>query len=674
MVFIVCKHTSQLIFKKELGKLEKSVSSEKTKVNLPTQVADYFPYNSVRPHQDDFISTIYNTIASRRSVLIEGSNGLGKTISALSACLPIAVEKKLKILYVARTHRQHDRVIEELRAVFRKHQISGLSIRGRNEMCLNVFASKGAFDSKSLMEVCELLKAKNRCPYYSNVDNRTYDYMQLQQQISSRPYMGSEIQRVCKRKEICPYELVKNALSDARVIALSYLYVFDPQIRTAFLKNLETELHKVILIVDEAHNLPETAIDISGSSLSTFVMKMAEGEANRFSNKDIEEFIHFFREEVEKLTEKISKEQIISPSSIIEIIQKQGNITRPKEFFEHMHEVGASIKKNLLAEGKNPRSYVNAVSEFMLKWIDTNDDEAFINIASRYFNKDNNRTSKLEIVALDPSKITQPVFSSTYANVIMSGTLQPLEAFAKITRLPESTVKFLAPSPFPKEHVFSAVCCGVTTSMEKRTPAMCKKIIERINEVVNSTPTNTGVFAASFEVLHQLLSEGLEDSLLKPLFHEKRGMTSKANEKLVSDFKACGEKGGGVFLGVQGGRTSEGVDFPGNQMNSVVVVGVPYAEPTPRVKAQIEYYDKCFSGMGREYGYVLPAMKKASQAAGRPIRTLEDKGAIVFLDYRFSTAYCKSFLPNWITKEIKVLQDERDVLATSIVNFFRLQP
>ena len=163
----------------------------------------------------------------------------------------------------------------------------------------------------------------------------------------------------------------------------------------------------------------------------------------------------------------------------------------------------------------------------------------------------------------------------------MSGTLQPLEAYARITKLPENTVRFLAPSPFPKEHVFSAVCLGVSTSMDKRTPKMYQTMIERINEVVNSTPTNTGIFAASFQVLNALLSEGLEKQLLKPLYYEKSGMTSKDNEKLVQDFKACGDKGGAVFLGVQGGRTSEGVDFPGNQMNSVMVVGVPYAEPTP---------------------------------------------------------------------------------------------
>lgn len=639
-------------------------------IKLPNQVSAFFPYNSVRPHQDEFITTVYNAVRERRSVLIEGSNGLGKTISALSAVVPIAIEKNLKILYVARTHRQHDRVIEELRAIYNKYHVSGVSIRGRGEMCLNVFASKGAFDSKSLMEVCELLKAKSRCPYYLHVDERTYEYIQLQQQIAARPYMASEIMRICKKKELCPYELIKSALSDAKVIALSYLYVFEPQIRQAFLKNLETDLSKIILIVDEAHNLPETAIDISGSTLSLFVMHQAEMEAARFGNKDAEAFAQFFRIEVEKLTSHIAKEEIISGDRILEIVQKQGNIKNPMEFFDGLHNAGNAIKKNLLAEGKNPRSYIHAMSEFMLKWLDTLGDDSYINVASRYLNKDRNKTSKLEIVALDPAKITEPVFSGTYANVIMSGTLQPLEAFMRTTKLPLDTVQCIVPSPFPKEHVYSAAVLGVTTSMDKRTPAMYKTMIERIVEVAENTPTNTGIFTASFQVLNALISEGLEESLQKPLFHERQGMSSKANEKMVQDFKACGGRGGAVFLGAQGGRTSEGVDFPGNQMESVIVVGVPYAEPTPRVKAQIEYYDKRFPGYGREYGYNLPAMKKATQAAGRPIRTLEDRGAIIFLDNRYSMSYCRNFLPSWITNGMKTLFNEKGILAKEISNFF----
>jgi DNA excision repair protein ERCC-2 len=641
-------------------------------MELPREVAHYFPYEIVRPRQDQFINTIFSAANDHHSVLIEGSNGLGKTISALTACLPIAVEKDLKILYVARTHRQHDRVIEELRAIFKKYPVSGISLRGRHEMCLNNIISRDNFDSKSLMEACELLKAKDRCIYYQKTEDRTYDYLQLQHEVATRPYKASEIQRVCRKREVCPYELAKGALSDIRVVALSYLYIFDPVIRNAFLRSLDTQLQETILIVDEAHNLPETAIDISSSSLSLFVIKQAELEARKYENKEIETFINFFRNEIERMTEKIEKEAIISPESLLEIIQRQGNVSKPREFIEHLHEIGSQVRKKLLGEGKNPRSYIHGMSEFLLRWLETLGDESFVDIASKYTARDGEKTAKLEIVALDPSKVTVPVFSHTYCNIVMSGTLQPLQAFQRITGLSEDTVQCIVPSPFPQEHVLSIVCLGLTTAMEKRTPDMYKRIIRRIMEIVENTPRNTGIFAASFEVLNALINEGLERNLTRPLFRERRGMSSKSNERIVAEFKDCGDREGAVFIGVQGGRTSEGVDFPGNQMNSVIIIGVPYAEPTPRVKAQIAYYEKCFPKMGREYGYVLPAMKKASQAAGRPIRTLEDRGAIVFLDHRFATSYCRSFMPAWITSGLKVLPNNDGVLEQEIQNFFRL--
>ena len=138
-----------------------------------------------------------------------------------------------------------------------------------------------------------------------------------------------------------------------------------PKFASAFLKNLETDLSKIILVVDEAHNLPETAVDISSSQLTLFILRQAEMEAERFGYKDIEEFTHFFRNEMDKLTDKISKEEIISPDRILEIIEKQGGIAKPREFFIHMHEAGVAIKKALLAEGKNPRSYINAMADFL---------------------------------------------------------------------------------------------------------------------------------------------------------------------------------------------------------------------------------------------------------------------------------------------------------------------
>lgn len=642
-----------------------------TMTNLPSKVAGYFPYATVRPFQDQFIKTVFDAVEDRCSMLIEGSNGLGKTISALSACLPTAVENDLKILYVARTHRQHDRVIEELRAVCKKKPVSGVSLRGRHEMCLNEVASKRTFDARSLMEVCEMLKSKDKCPFYSNMEDQPEDFLQVQQEITSSPCKATEIQKICRKKWLCPYELVKASLSDFNVIALSYLYVFDPVIRTSFLKNIDTNFGKVILIVDEAHNLPDTAIEVASSSLSLFVIKQAELEAKKVDNIEIASFAKLMRTELETLAANIKKEEIIPPQTLIDIIKKHGNITKPRDFFERMHEVGSFIKRSLLAEGKSPRSYIHGMSEFLLKWLETLGDDSFINVVSTYMSREKTLTAKLEIVALDPAKVTLPVFSSAYSSIVMSGTLQPLEAYARITKLPENTIKRIVPSPFPKEHVLSLVCLGVTTAMEKRIPTMYRTIIKRINEVVQNTPANTGIFTASFGVLNALVTEGIEKALPKPLFRERRGMSSKTNEKIVAEFKARAKRGGAVFLGVQGGRTSEGVDFPSNQMNSVIVVGVPYAEPTPRVKAQIEYYEKRFPNLGREYGYILPAMKKASQAAGRPIRRLEDKGAIIFMDYRFATPYCRSFLPSWVNNGLKKLPDQDKALAQEIHSFFK---
>ena len=47
-------------------------------MKLPAEVLEYFPYSAVRPHQDEFITTVNKAVNDRKSVLIEGSNGLAK--------------------------------------------------------------------------------------------------------------------------------------------------------------------------------------------------------------------------------------------------------------------------------------------------------------------------------------------------------------------------------------------------------------------------------------------------------------------------------------------------------------------------------------------------------------------------------------------------------------------
>ena len=640
-------------------------------IELPEKIAEFFPYKDVRPFQDEFIKTIHDAIREGRSAIVEGSNGLGKTIAVLCACLPLAEEENLKILYVARTHRQHERVIEELRAVSARHRVSGISVRGRHEMCLNQLVRENAQDSRGVMEICEMLKSKNRCPYYRNIEDNRRQSFEVQEFIASCPHTASEILKVCRSRNLCSYELVKASLEKTTVIALSYLYVFNPTVRNAFLKSLDTSLHKTILIVDEAHNLPETAVEIASNTLTLYAVKQAEEEAKRFQHKEISTFARVLVKEIQSRAEKTLKETLVQPKSLLDALQEKTGIENLKRFFEQAFSIGSSIRRTMLLEGKYPRSFIHNLGDFLLRWLETTEDESFVHALHSYKTRKGIETARLEIVALDPAKITEPVFSATRSSIVVSGTLQPLEAFARMTKFPQDAVQKAVPAPFPKEHVLPLICRDVTTSMNERTPEMYRAIVKHIRDVVQNTPANTGVFTASFQVLEALSANGFEEQLKKPVFCEQKGMSSRDNEKMVDEFKAHAELGGAVLLGAQGGRSSEGVDFPGNQMNSVVIVGVPFAEPTPRVKAQIGYFEKHYPGQGREYGYVIPAMKKASQAAGRPMRTLEDRAAMIFLDYRFSLPACRRYFPSWIRNSLRILPDQEDAIVYELRRFFR---
>lgn len=639
-------------------------------LKLPEMVNEYFPYSVVRPSQDEFINAIYEALESRSHTLLEGSNGLGKTVAALSACLPVAKEYDLRVLYAAKTHRQHDRVIEELNAISKRMDVSGVSLRGRCNMCLHPLITRHTADARTAMEICELLKSRDQCSYYMNKERNSDRYADILLQVSSKPYKASEILEVCRAEGFCPYEAAKFAVEDVDVVALSYLYVFHPAVREAFLRHLNRPLSKIILVVDEAHNLPDTAVEIASDSLTLFAIRQTLREAEKFDYPDIAAFSKQLRAIMENMLTHIKKENYVPPQLLVKALERKTEMDEPEHFFEYLHETGTIIRQALLTQGKHPRSYIHRVGEFLLKWLETKDDSSYTHVLSKYITRRGMVSAKLEIVALDPAKITAPVFSAVYSTICMSGTLEPLNSYARITRLPKNTACIPVSSPFPKEHILALFCRGVTTAMQQRTTNMYRKMVKRIAEVVHYTPANVGVFTTSYKVLEKLLDAGLKDTVNKPVFAEHRGMSSRENDLLMSRFKSYAKRGGAVLFGVQGGRASEGADYPGDQMNSVVVVGVPYAEPTPRIEAQIRYYEKRFPGYGRQYGYILPALKKASQTAGRPIRTLKDRGAIVFLDYRFATKYCLQFLPLWIRRGMKALPDEDGAIAQELILFY----
>ena len=52
-------------------------------------------------------------------------------------------------------------------------------------------------------------------------------------------------------------------------------------------------------------------------------------------------------------------------------------------------------------------------------------------------------------------------------------------------------------------------------------------------------------------------------------------------------------------------------------------------------------------GAGYDYTYLYPGLQKVVQAAGRVIRTEQDRGVVYLIDDRFDQPAVRALLPRW---------------------------
>lgn len=632
---------------------------------------DYFPYDETREGQEEMMKRIESSVNAGTHICAEAPNGFGKTCVTLSGVMPWIKRNNGKILYCARTHRQLDRVMEELEEISKKIDVSGVSFRGRHHMCLNSFVLESADFVAPISEVCGQLKATGRCPYYEKL-RRSGDPDELIEDMPKKVLTAPEIAKIGKDRALCPYELAKRLAKVVDVVALSYLYVFDPWILDVFIPDLETPTSKMVLVQDEAHNVPTTALDSASDSLAVGTVRQALREATTYNDEISKDFCRALAKSILELSSDMKQieEKIIEPRKIVESSLVIAKLENQKLVLGHMKELGAKIRKGLLKAGKFPRSFIYRVSEFLIRWLQYVDrqDYSFLLTSGRGYGE--RKRVSLDLVALDPTVVTSRVLDLVHSSVAISGTISPLKAYSEMLGFDSDAVLATFQSPFAQRNRLGLIIDGLDTSFQNRNQSTFKRMVEHCVAVAHSSPSNTGIFTSSYTVGKSLVEAGLEDRLRKELFVEKPGMKGVENDKLIEAFRKQGNKGGAVLLGVQGGRNSEGGDFPGSTMESVVVVGVPYAKPTPRVESLISYYDSRFDQKGRDYAYVLPAMTRAIQAAGRPVRRLDDRGVIVMLDQRFSTPYLSRFIPSWLTEVTQVIQNDPEVTAHRVESFF----
>jgi Rad3-related DNA helicase len=114
---------------------------------------------------------------------------------------------------------------------------------------------------------------------------------------------------------------------------------------------------------------------------------------------------------------------------------------------------------------------------------------------------------------------------------------------------------------------------------------------------------------------------------------QKNNMNENAREEFLREFEAPGERTLVAFC-VMGGIFGEGIDLKHDRLIGAIVVGTGLPQISNEREILKNYYDE-HSGSGFDYAFRYPGINKVLQAAGRVIRTDEDRGVILLLDERF---------------------------------------
>jgi len=600
---------------------------------------EIFPYPEVRRPQLELMAYVDRALRESVALVAEGPTGMGKTVALLCGLLSSPELEGKKVVYCSRTHAQLDRVVEELEALSPRLDVPGMSVRGRREMCLHPVLREHASGAAEAAHLCSLLRREGRCEFFR-------PGWELVGEFWGRRVRAGELLRRCREEGVCPYEVSRRLMPGMKVVACSYLYLLDPSIRPSFLKGLGADLPSLALVFDEAHNLPELAVELASERMTLTSLSRAEREGRELGDRLAEELCSEVREAVERLAGGLAEgeERVLGEGELEGELEER--LGRVGEAGEHLLRAGEELLLLRMREGRIPRSHLRAAGRFLLWLEETRGREDFMRVVSVQ-----GGVPAVEVQALDPRFLTLPLWREAAAVFCVSGTLSPLEAYADVVGLP-SPLRLRCSSPFPPEHVLALVVRGVTTKETSRGPEMYKKMVRILAEVEAATPGNVGIFAASYEVLEGL-EVGLRKVLRRPLLVEERESSSEENERRIREFKSWAERGGAVLLGVMGGRNAEGGDFPGHQMDSVAVVGIPYAPPSQRLERVVEYWERQFPGKGKEYGYYLPAHRRLAQAAGRAHRLLQDRAAILFLDERVASPFVRRSLPSWIRERME---------------------
>ena len=598
-------------------------------------IEETFAYSSFRPGQKELALKVHQTCSSGGILMAEAMSGFGKTAAVLAGVVSAAEETGCRVVYACRTKRQILRVVEELSRLQGKRQISAASMLSKFDYCLLKQGSARPPPQSSFGWYCWFNVHNNLCSYFLNVGLLGAEFERAVKEALVQVPSHQDLLRKSQSIHVCPYEVERLAIAQAKIAVVPYHYVFDPGSAPVLFDRNSIERAKTILVVDEAHNLRDFLRGVSSATITLNELDCAVREARGL----------------------LMDQAALSLGELSGVLRKvvEGRpgwlLDRARVLEEFRETHGSAWLQNLSYEltacseaAWGAVAYERRLPSLLLKV-----GEFLVRLSSSTRGVLVKWEQSLALIDPDPVRDLAGYLGRFRSSVLISATMNPSAVFARSLGLDAAGIATYHVQSEPAVSVKTVIETGVTTKYRERSPQMYSRIADKVASVVRQTESGVGIFAPSYAVLEpirDMVSKRVEERMV---LAESRGLSSQDSAELFDSMRS---NRGSVLFAVQGGRFSEGEDFREDLMGTVVVVGLSLPPPSPVLYAEYA----CLKRAGEPDSFLmlsrLPALRKAFQAAGRHIRNPGKRGMVFLMDRRFGSDAVRELMPSWMKKDL----------------------
>lgn len=592
-----------------------------------------FPFQNLRKGQQELMDFVKISSEQKKIVFVEAPTGTGKTISVLYPLVKRFRQGKVNRIYYLTNKNSIKKIAMKTLEIFDRTgcKLKGIELTAKENICFN--------DKKGHCNPVECPFAKN---YYDKLLEAIFDALNLH-----NLFHRDTIEALCFEKKMCPYQFQLDLANYCDVQVCDYSYVFDYHDRTGLEENGMKGSHS-LLCVDECHNLPDRVRDMYSERLDTHELSDAlslcsglEFQSLKSSINDLIDSI--LKRKFDPECEDVKKNHLFIETSVPQTIENS------------MNDIITCIKELIR---KHPQLVTDPLLEFFYKinncyYLASLMDEEELNPCFLfYYEIRDNEIQALRIANLNSTpliKMGTDLFDST---VFFSATLSPKDYYIDLLGgdSNDTSTRLVLPSPFPESNRRVFVNSRISLLYKDRERTLYD-VYCTIKTAVSAKQGNYFVFCPSFEYMKGLKNFFEQDPIDNTeVIYQGHYMDEETRRDFLEHF-TFGNKKTVVGVLVLGGIFSEGIDLVGDRLIGSIVISVGLPQIGFERDRLKDYYDgkgtvgdSQDSQHGFKYAYTYPGINKVLQAAGRVIRTENDKGFMLFVDSRYRYSLYRDIL------------------------------